>query len=595
MITIHAPANSRYCSEFMTELPNGILNKKETGVGCTVIALEDKHPYLIAVPTVEIIKNKVAQYPNDRRNEEVLGVYKGVSKKDIENYLERVRVPKIIVTYDSFERLTEVTIDRASDYRVLVDEFSDLLDAYSYRDAAIDRLLNSVKYYDYITYLSATPIKPEYYPEALKGLDEYEIDWGETTKIRVERKKTNKPYQLACNIIEAYKAGGDEGIKMPNGHYSKAAYFFVNSVNSILNIIDAASLTPSDVRVICADNKINQSKMDVFKIETALAPEKRFNFITSTAFKGCDFYSETGVVYVVSNTQNKNTLISIDTDIRQIAGRIRTISNPFRKEIYHIFNTDASLLSQEEFERLLKSKAEQTHNLLSLYEKGNEAERKAFFIDWENKNKYGYSNQDNYISQYGSGTLYFNHYMMLNDRRRWEISSNVYCDGLKVREAYMDAGFDVSSEQDFVNVQNENSFINKITKNSFKSNCLNYIENEKERLYLGDRFPLIKESFKELGAERMKALGYSPEKLINELKFKNQDIQKCIKQEISRLLTPNRIYTYNELKSILNDIYSRLRINKKGKATDLLQHCESRTKSLRHEGKVIKVVEILSL
>jgi hypothetical protein len=592
-IIIDAPANSRYCSEFMSELPHGILNKKETGVGCTVIALEDKHPYIIAVPTVEIIKNKVAQYPNERRSEEVFGVYKGVSQKDIEDYLKRVSIPKIIVTYDSFQRVVDVIIYNASIYRALVDEFSDLLDAYSYRDEAIDRLLGYIKYIDYVTYLSATPIKPEYYPEALKGLDEYEINWGETTKVKVERKKTNKPYQLACNIIEAYKAGGDLGIKMPNGYYSKAAYFFVNSVNSILNIIDAASLTPSEVRVICADNRVNQSKLDLFQIETALAPEKKFNFITSTAFKGCDFYSDTGVVYVVSNTQNKNTLISIDTDIRQIAGRIRTISNPFRKEIYHIFNTDASLLTKAEFEELIKTKTEQTENLLSLYEKGNDAEQKAFLIDWESKARYGYSKQDNYISQTNGRVLYFNHYMVLNDRRRWEVSSNVYCNGLSVRGAYIDAGFDVSVDQDFVKVEEDN-FINKITKNSFKSNCLSYIENKNERVYLGDRFPLIRESFTELGAERMKALNYIPNKLMNELKFKNVDIQRCIKDELIRLISVGESYPLSDLKTILNDIYSRLHISKKGKAVDIASYGEVKFKTIRQEGKFVKVVEIIS-
>lgn len=594
MIIIDAPVNSRYCSEFMTELPKGIVDKHETGVGLSAMALEDSYPYILAVPTIEIIRNKVAQYPNERRDEKIFGFYGSINPKELLSYIKETKIPKIMVTYDSFHKVSGLIKSTRDNYRVLVDEFSDLLDAYSYRDKAIDHLLNALKDFDYVSYISATPIKSEYYPEALKGLDEYQINWGEYTKVKVERKKTNKPYQLACNIIESYKAASDEGVLMPNGLYSNSAYFFVNSVNSIVNIIDAASLTPSEVRVICANNKPNESKLDLFKIETALSPEKKFNFITSTAFKGCDFYSETGVVYIVSNTQNKNTLISIDTDIRQIAGRIRTLSNPFRTEIYHIFNTDVSLLSQEEFNELIQTKVDQTNNLLSLYHKGNESEQKAFLIDWENKTKYGYSD-DNYISKNQKGELEFNHYMMLNDKRRWEVSSNVYRDGLSVRGAYIEAGFELSNDQDFVNIQNENSFINKITNNSFKSNCITYIENEYERTYLGNRFPLIKESFTKLGADRIRALSYSPEKLMNELKFKNVDIQECIKSEVSRLIVPNQIYTFNELKSIINDIYSRLNINKKGKATDLLQYCESKTKSLRLDGKIVKVVEILSL
>lgn len=593
MIIIDAPINSRYCSEFMTELPKGIVDKHETGVGASVLALEDQHPYIVTVPTIEIIRNKVEQYPNDRRDEKVFGFYGGINPKELLSYISETKTPKIMVTYDSFHRVSELIKSTRDNYRVLVDEFSDLLDAYSYRDKAIDHLLYALNDFEYVTYISATPIKSEYYPECLKGLDEYQINWGEYTKVKVERKKTNKPYQLACNIIEAYKAAGDEGVKMPNGFFSKTAYFFVNSVNSILNIIEAAELRPSEVRVICANNKVNQSKLDLFEIDTALALEKKFNFITSTAFKGCDFYSESGVVYIISNTQNKNTLISIDTDIRQIAGRIRNLSNPFRKEIYHIFNTDVSLLSQVEFDELIRTKVDQTNNLLSLYSKGNESEQRAFMIDWESNTKYGYSD-DNYISKNQEGELYFNHYMMLNDRRRWEVSSNVYRDGLSVRGAYIEAGFDISSDQDFVNIQNEDSFIHRLSSNSFKSNCITYIENENERTYLGDRFPLIKESYNRLGAERMKAVNYLPEKLKNELKFKNIDIQQCIKDELKRLLLIGEAYSLSHLKSTINDVYSRLYLSKKGKATDINQYFDTRTKSTRVDGKTIKVMEILN-
>ena len=64
-----------------------------------------------------------------------------------------------------------------------------------------------------------------------------------------------------------------------------------------------------------------------------------FNFITSKSFEGADYFSETGLCLIVSTPSNPHTLASIDTDIPQIAGRIRTKSNPFRNFIVHIFNT----------------------------------------------------------------------------------------------------------------------------------------------------------------------------------------------------------------------------------------------------------------
>ena len=55
-------------------VPQGIINKKNCGCGLTSLAIEDKYPTVIFVPTVEIIKNKEAQYPNDRCNHFLFGL-----------------------------------------------------------------------------------------------------------------------------------------------------------------------------------------------------------------------------------------------------------------------------------------------------------------------------------------------------------------------------------------------------------------------------------------------------------------------------------------------------------------------------------------
>ena len=82
--------------------------------------------------------------------------------------------------------------------------------------------------------------------------------------------------------------------------------------------------------------------MEGYTISSSTDAPKKFNFITSKSFEGVDFHSETGLCFVVSNVQNRHTLVSIDMDIPQIVGRIRTKSNPFRNKIVHIFNTKAT-------------------------------------------------------------------------------------------------------------------------------------------------------------------------------------------------------------------------------------------------------------
>ena len=142
----------------------------------------------------------------------------------------------------------------------------------------------------------------------------------------------------AAKIIKHYQ---DNGYFVLDGVKSEEAYFFVNSVREIKTILTKSKLTNDDCRIICADDELNHYKLEGFEISSSTAPAKRFTFVTCKAFEGVDFYSETAICFIVSSSNNKHTLISIDMDIPQIAGRIRTKSNPFRNKIVHIFNPKA--------------------------------------------------------------------------------------------------------------------------------------------------------------------------------------------------------------------------------------------------------------
>jgi len=65
--TIKIPKECNFLNEVMTELPvNCLLDKGKTGCGGTSVALENQINTIIAMPYVNVIKNKVAQYPNER-------------------------------------------------------------------------------------------------------------------------------------------------------------------------------------------------------------------------------------------------------------------------------------------------------------------------------------------------------------------------------------------------------------------------------------------------------------------------------------------------------------------------------------------------
>lgn len=88
--------------------------------------------------------------------------------------------------------------------------------------------------------MSATPISPEFTPKALESIEEIRAEWKETDNLKVILERTNKPYLKAANIINAYKK---DGFVSMNGNKSYEAFFFINSVTDIANILQYCELT----------------------------------------------------------------------------------------------------------------------------------------------------------------------------------------------------------------------------------------------------------------------------------------------------------------------------------------------------------------
>lgn len=128
---------------------------------------------------------------------------------------------------------------------------------------------------------------------------------------------------------------------------------------------------------------------------------------------------------------------------------------------------------------------------------------------------------------------------------------------------------------------------------SFKDNCIRYAENEQDREILATKFPLIKQAYDKLGVARIKSLGYLQDRLIEELHFKDIKTQELLKIDIQKTLIKGQVYRLSELKDLMNNLYGKYDINKKGKAIDVGNYVSIKIKSLREGRTTIKVVEIL--
>lgn len=585
----------------LTDLPsNSIFNKVVTGCGGTTVALFSSDNYVISVPTTELITNKtglneagVATITSpDGKQLQVFGLFGIFSyqvKKELKEYLSGSGLKKIICTYDKLSRLAEYL--NPADYKLLVDEYHILLKAYSYRRTAIDGVLESYKAYKSYCFMSATPISPEFKPSALEGVEEVNAVWDDTDTLKVKLDRTNKPYLKAAHYIEAYKRDGYITI---DGNKSYEAFFFINSVTDIANILQYCNLTKDEVKIVCADNEQNRAKLAGYTISNSRSENKPFTFITSKSFEGADYFSDSGVCFVVSNSSNTNTLLDISTDIYQIAGRIRTATNPFRNIIIHIFNTtgkrDLSLdITYPQMVQKVEDDMEGAKELINLVNSSDKAKKAAEKI----------LNRD-YIMIDKDGKYFVNDMLIKLDLFTFKLEQSIYKDGISIMKNYNQNGIITTAPEYDRLAGNISTTAKKIT---FKEAFLRYVELSKNLFTLDDSEvkqliaaqPLVVEAYDRLGADRVKSLRYVKKSI--EAALITVDDDKSNENKIAKLLQ-NRIsigFTATaDIQLALAESYTAVGVDRKAKASDIEKYFNCKSTTKRIDGKVKRGYEIYS-
>ena len=526
----------------MKDLPQDcIFNKVVTGCGGTTIVLKNSDNYVISVPTTELIINKTGRtdagaasidLPNGNTQYVfgLFGRFDSVMERELKDYLTTARVKKIICTYDKVAKLLEYI--NPADYRILVDEYHTLLKSYAYRAKAIDGVLDNFRPFKSFCFMSATPILARFKPECLADIDEKQADWGELDKLKVILQPTNKPYSMAANIINKYKT---DGYITVDGVKSKEAFFFINSVTDIVAILKHCGLSNDEVRIICADTSENKEKLIGYDISNSRSPNRMFNFITSKSFEGADYFSETGLCFVVSSSTNKHTLASIDTDIPQIAGRIRTKDNPFRNRLVHIFNTTYKKLnlgiSLAEMEAITNKALSDTRDTVALF---NEAPTN---VKDNLRNKLKKNLNTLYMSyDKGEDRFVVNDILPKLELYNFQINQEIYKNGFCLAKSYKDNGMNIIENGYEKMAMTIKSASKKIT---FKDAFLQYAELAQKHphapaLTFLEQQPLVKDAYDKLGVKRVRSLRYSRKAITAALECLDTD--KTIEQKIARMM-----------------------------------------------------------
>ena len=449
-------------------------------------------------------------------------------------------------------------------------------------------MLENFKRYKSFCFLSATPISADFTPTILNGVEQVDAVWENVDTLLVSLEQTNNPYAKAANIINSYKVNGYLEI---NGQKSYEAFFFINSVTDIAAILKHCSLTDDEVKIVCADNEDNRGKLCEYTISNSRAENRMFTFITSKSFEGADYFSETGLCFVVSNSTNKNTLLDISTDIYQIAGRIRTENNPFRNKLVHIFNTTGKRklnleITYEEFKQAVEEQIEGANAIIEV------ANTKA-------KNIAEKMIKSEYIMRDEDGNYVLNDMLIKLDLMNYRIEQQIYKTGVQLRKSYNRNGTLTTD----VNYEHLSETIAQATRKlTFKEAFLQYaalrqsydFTNKAEQI--AKVHPLVVEAYNKLGTDKVKSLRYVKSAIQKELADK--DITKSQDEKVSALIheavTYPNTYTCPELQQIIAAAYYIAGISTKAKASHITKWYNCRKTSERIGGVPTTVYKIFN-
>lgn len=559
--------DAEYASEVMTNIPAGYIDKTVCGVGFSSVALENDVDTILAVPSVELIRNKVVQYPNERSANKILGVYGGVTIAEIEDYVRSNKVLKIMVTYDSLWKV-EKLLDRC---HLIIDESNKLLGSSALKSKSKTNVKATdittkvfdvaKKYKDTVTFISATPIPLEYMPEWVSEIEQIKIEWSNTVKAQPILMERTYPYQSLVNEV-LIPLNSHRIIMLGNATVSKVIVF-INSVESIVKLAKEAKLDKEDVAIIAATSVENDIKIKGYN--RLLNPKRlpKYTFVTSSGFEGIDLEDKEAISIVVSNTSKSYQMIDVMTDLKQAISRQRNKNNPNYDKFIYIYNQSIFSKTKEDLENELNEKYDSLTNAIYLWEVAKETDKRSGFkYTEENKDFIAYTN---YIAETESYEL--NHNLFNADK--YFI--------LNIREQYQ-KGFDIKGSYDTYEIVTKPEVVDNV---DYKDMVLYYnmYGDIEKYIYKAEYYKLIKDCVKLYGktwvdqtyARRM------VEEYTNEYGRLIITLRNKFKED--------KVYSVNTVKNILQEVYNEFELTRKAKSTDLQEFMlvrEFRTNSGRY-------------
>ena len=595
MANITIPKEYKYLGEVPQFKKNGLpvgylIDKGKVGCGGTSIALENEKDTIVCVPFVSLIKNKMEKYNKAGLN--VLGVYEGITKQDIQSYINgKNGAKKIICTYDSLSKVIDVI---GYSYFLLIDELHLLFIEYVFRNKAVRTVLNEYSKFKEWSFLTATPIEYDLMLEELEEIPTYKIEWELKADVKVNAIQCKQVGATVKKIVNEFLDGKVFG----NVH------LFVNSVEFIATIIKACNLTNENTRVIFSKNNATYKNtcQGVTNSETT-SPVKKINFYTSTCFEGCDLFDRDGKIYIVSESSRAQTLLDISTQVRQIAGRIR--DTQYFDSITHLYKAtryNKNLTFDEykqvvlEEERKAKSYVAKLNNDLELIE-GTKESVYPYLEKVEEENK--------------PAKFIFDPNRMKLDIYNFKVLNHTYSLQVNLSDEYNKAGLAIDCDKDKTS---DKLLKNESTRTTFKEAIQEYDTiiqrkanmtfclSDNERLaLLKKKYRYISDAYELLGMEQIRELNYHTSHIQRLLIAISDKMDN--KAKVAKLLLTIPAFKEGEfipstkIKECLQTIYNNLEIKRKATIDDfkyfaVIEDSRKRIDGKQVRGYIIKYIKI---
>ncbi|MBV2228458.1 MAG: hypothetical protein KUL85_16500 [Sphingobacterium mizutaii] len=389
---------------------NCILFKNLTGIGATHVELIIAQRNSIVIePFVPVIIGK------SKGNEKILGVWEGITKKDVINYLQQsIGFKKIVTTPESFIQkvipaLIDLEIDFLNNYFLLIDECDRLTKDVSFREQIIAPMdyFFQFKNKAFVSATALIPTDPRF----------------ESNKFRIENVVPTYDVKQNLNVITTNHSLSSLKQRLENTKADKVL-IFLNSISGSASIIktlgiqNQSSLFTSTDAVKTFSKEYSDVNPNHLCSDIELEKFSKYNFFTSRYFSAVDIEIEELVeIIIVSDVHNfKHSLIDPYADLVQIIGRVR--NKYYIDSINFIVNleTNIDFIKEENIQKIFDFGAKMRDFLKTalistvnedlrsyIKELVNIMEDKAFFKDDFSNN---YFMMDNYINENFVKSLY---------------------------------------------------------------------------------------------------------------------------------------------------------------------------------------------